>query len=292
MHCRLLLLLGTSALGIAVQLTAQPNTDAPPVLRIYREDIKEGRGPAHEKTEARWSQMLSRVNYPANSLAMTSVTGPSQAWFLEAHASFASVGSADAFMEKSPAIKAEEDSLDSQDAEYRSGSRTWLAVFHPEMSYRAKQLMESLPKARYMNVITYRVRPGRDQEFSDIARAAVAALEKANASQSAVVYQIVSGAPNGTYLLFEPTRALSTLDDAPVQSRAFFEALGGESGMKKFMKAVSDVVTGTENVMFAFNSKMSHVSNAFAAVDPDFWMPKPAKAAAPGKPAAKTSAAK
>src|SRR5713226_1172009 len=77
-------------------LTAQ-QPGPPKVLRIFREDIKEGKSAAHEKVEARWAQMNARLKYPANSLALTSLTGTGQAWFLEGHDSFAAIGNAEAF---------------------------------------------------------------------------------------------------------------------------------------------------------------------------------------------------
>ncbi|HEV2690252.1 MAG TPA: hypothetical protein VGV35_16960 [Bryobacteraceae bacterium] len=284
-------LLGTGLLCAAFQLAAQPPTDPPRVIRIFREDIKEGRGPAHEKTEAKWAQLMTRAKYPNNSLGMTSLTGPSQAWFVEAHESFASIGEAEAFFGKSPAIKAETESLDSQDAEYRSGSRNWIAVYRPEMSFHPKQLVESLPKARYFNVITFRVRQGHDQDFEDIAKTAVAALEKSAAEQAVVTYQLVSGGPNGTYLLFEPMASLKSVDEAAARGPAFAQAMG-DSGMKKFLKAISDTIVSEDFALFTINPKMSYVSKEFAAGDPDFWTPKTAKTAAPAKPAAKTSAKK
>jgi hypothetical protein len=54
-------------------LCAQPPGGAPKMLRIYREDIKEGKGSAHAKVEMRWAQTLARLKYPAN------LTGNSQA---------------------------------------------------------------------------------------------------------------------------------------------------------------------------------------------------------------------
>src|SRR5262249_41772471 len=157
---------------------------------------------------AKWAQILSQNKYPNNALALTSLTGTSQAWFLEAHESFASIGAAEVFVEQTPAVKAQFETLDSEDAEYRSGSRSWIAVYRPEMSYHVQQLIETLPKARYFNVILFRVRQDHDQDFADLAKTAIAALEKSLSDQPVATYQVVSGAPNGTYLLFEPTASL------------------------------------------------------------------------------------
>jgi hypothetical protein len=193
-HTRYLLAGGMLCAASFILSAQQPGP--PKVLRIFREDVKEGKGPAHEKVEARWAQTMARFKYPANTLALTSLTGTSQAWFLEGHDSFAGIGEAEAFSSK-PAYRSEIDALDAQDAEVRSSSRQWIAVFRNDLSYRIGPMLESLPKARYVNVLIFRVHQGRDQEFVDLAKTAVAALGKSGSDQPVAVYQVFSGAPSG-----------------------------------------------------------------------------------------------
>jgi hypothetical protein len=160
----------TGVLCAAFQLSAQQLLEPPKLLRIFREDIKEGRDTAHEKTEAKFAQAQARIKYPANSLALVSMTGTRQAWFLESQESFASIAAAEAFFEKQP-FKAEVETIDGLDAESHVGSRSWVAAYRPDMSYHAQQLVERLPKARYFNVIVVRIRPGTDLEFTELAKA-------------------------------------------------------------------------------------------------------------------------
>jgi hypothetical protein len=275
-------LLGTGLLCAAFQLSAQ---EPPPVLRIFREDIKEGRGMAHEKSEMKFAQAMARNKYPANVIAMTTLSGTTQAWFVEAHTSFVSIGQANAAMDKI----AEFGELDALDGEYRASSRSWIAVYHPEMSYHGTQLMQTLPKARYFNVINMRIRLEHDQEFAQIAKMAVTAAEKSGDDQPIAVYQVVSGAPTGTYLLFEPSASLQSMDDGPARGRAMFAAMGSEAA--KFVKNAGDTIVTSEALLFQINPKMSYPSKEFAAGDPDFWTPKAAKSAS-AKPAAKPVAAK
>jgi len=281
-HITRCLLAGGMLCAATLILSAQ-QPGPPKVLRIFREDIKEGKGSAHEKVEARWAQTMARIKYPCYSLGMTSLTGTSQAWFLEGHDSFASIGEAEAFLGK-PAVKPEIDALDAQDAELRAGSRQWIAVFRNDLSYRIGPMMESLPKMRYVNVLVFRIHQGRDQEFVDLGKTAVAALGKSGSDQSVAVYQIVSGAPNGTYLLLEPSASLKTLDDAPARGEAMMNAMG-DAGSKRFIKSAGETVASVESLLFTVNPKMSYPPKEVAAGDPDFWTPKPAKPAA--KPATK-----
>jgi hypothetical protein len=285
-HTRYLLAGGMLCAASFILSAQQPGP--PKVLRIFREDVKEGKGPAHEKVEARWAQTMARFKYPANTLALTSLTGTSQAWFLEGHDSFAGIGEAEAFSSK-PAYRSEIDALDAQDAEVRSSSRQWIAVFRNDLSYRIGPMLESLPKARYVNVLIFRVHQGRDQEFVDLAKTAVAALGKSGSDQPVAVYQVFSGAPSGMYLLFEPSASLKTLDDAPARGEAMFNAMG-DAGAKRFIKSSGEILASTESLLFNINPKMSYPPKEVAAGDPDFWTPKAAKPAA--KPAGKPTAAK
>jgi hypothetical protein len=262
-------LIGIGLLCAAFQLSAQV-PGPPKVLRIVREDIKEGKGAAHEKTEAKFAQAAARNKYPAQYLAMTTVTGPAQAWFLESHESFVSVADTLSFEDKISELG----TLDALDAEYRSSSRVWLAVYRPDLSYHAQQLMDGLAKARYFNIITVRIRFEHDLEFAELAKTAVEATEKAESDQPAVVYQVVSGGPVGTYLLMEPAASLKALDDGRARSRALMQAMG-ESGARKFLKNAGEIIVGEEPVLLAINPKMSCVSKEFAAGDPEFWTPKP-----------------
>jgi hypothetical protein len=261
-------LIGASLL-CAFQLSAQSQSP-PKVLRIIREDIKEGKSPAHEKSESKFALAMARNKYPANYLALTSMTGPSQAWFLEGHDSFVSVAETQAFEDKIVEFQ----SLDAVDAELRSSSSYALALYRPDLSYHSAALTEGLPKARYFNIVTIHIHFERDLEFAEIAKTAIEAAERAKSDQPVAVYQVVSGMPAGTYMLLEPAASLNALDDAPARSRTLIEAMG-ESGARKFLKNAGEIIAGEEPVLFAINPKMSYVSKEFAAGDSEFWTPKP-----------------
>jgi hypothetical protein len=253
--------------AIAVPLASQAPTDPPRVLRIIREDIKEGKGAAHAKSEHAFMQEAARLKYPANILGMTSITGASQAWFLEAHDSFGAVEATMAAFEKPDAQYAKLDELDS---ELRTSSRVWLAAYHPELSYRGQEFMQALPKARYVNISIVRMHAGHFQEFAEMAHLAADALQKSMSDQPVVIYMMTSGMLDETYLLFEPTATLKSLDAQPDVYRAM-----GDTGSARFLKLARENTVSEESLIFAIDPKMSYVSKDFAAVDPEFWSPKP-----------------
>src|ERR1700730_6073021 len=147
-------LLGSGMLYAAFQLLAQ-TPEPPKVIHILREDIKEGKSAAHAKSEEKFVQAMTRNKnkFPANFLGLSSLTGPSQVWFLEAHDSLVSVGDTMAFEDQTPEFA----TLDALDAEYRTGSRSVIAAYRADLSYHGTQLMEALPKARLFNRIVIRI---------------------------------------------------------------------------------------------------------------------------------------
>src|SRR5579872_6527569 len=90
-HKTVCALVASMALALGVQAVAQETPTVPKVIRIYREDIKQGREAAHEKSEAAISKFEMKYKYPANVLGLSAVAGPSEAWFIEGHDSFESV---------------------------------------------------------------------------------------------------------------------------------------------------------------------------------------------------------
>jgi hypothetical protein len=254
------------------QTPVVPST--PKVLRIYREEVKPGKGAAHEKVEVGWPQAFAKANYPVHYLAMTSITGPNEAWFLEGYDSFASIEKAGQTIDNNAALKAELDKLSERDGELLSGMRILITTYRDDLSYGSNV---TLSQMRYMTVTMTRVRPGHDSEFVALRKIVSAAHEKANMDEHWAVYQVVSGAPAGTYLLFLPMKSMAQMDVAQeIHGEPYQDALG-EENQRKVRELSSAAIMTSESSLFAFNPGMSYPSKEFAAGDPDFWMPKPPK---------------
>jgi hypothetical protein len=250
----------------ALPLTAQQPAGPPPVLRIFREDIKEAKGLAHEKTEAAVMQAMARLNYPSRILGLETLTGTPQAWFLEGHTTFASIAESGAALDN-PEITA----LTTTDEESLTGSRSMIAVLRPDLSFGTDQI--NLPKVRFFNIITIRIRAGQEQEFTEVGKMMVGAAAKSGSGQPVATYQVVSGAPNGTFLLMEPAESLKSMDEAPQRTQAVYQALG-DTGMKRLSKASADTIANEESVLFAVNPEMSYPAKEWVTADPGFWGPK------------------
>jgi hypothetical protein len=257
------------------------------VIQIYREEVKPGKTSAHEKVEVGWPRAFAKANSPTHYLAMTSVSGPTEAWFITGYPSLAAWEKDTQFIESNPALSAETQRLSAQDGELLSNARSIVATYQPDMSYRANDI--NLGQMRYFYVTTVRVRPGTS--YSEINKLVLAAHEKASVPEHWAVFQVTYGMPAGTFLIFEPLKSLADVDAFPqTHGEAYRNALG-EDGTKKLRELTSAAVISSETNIFAFAPKMSYLSEKTIAADPAFWAPKP-KAAAPAKPAAEKPAAK
>ena len=267
---------------LAAQIQDEAPPPAPKALMVVREQIKEGREAAHEKTEEAWPRIFSKGNVTTMYyVGMTAESGPAEAWFLEPYDSFGGMEKARAAVDESP-LAADLEAANAQDGELRTGSRTLLAVFRDDLSFHPAEAMSSMPKCRHMGVTVVRIKYGHEADLAQLAKLLIEGDEKSNSGQPVLAYQVVSGGPSGTYLLFSPMDSLARMDAAPARMAAARQAMG-DRNRQHFDMLAPEVVQSTESLLFAFNPRMSYVSKEFAAADPGFWNPKP-KPASKRKP--------
>jgi hypothetical protein len=270
---RLLGIVALSAVHFAPLFSQEHESGGPPpVLQILREGIKQGKGPAHEKTEMEYVRAFQRAKFPGHYLGLDSLSGPGDALFLSPYPSFAAVEQYRQEEDKEP-LKSAVEAADSHDGALRDSGRTMWAVYRPEMSYKAEKL--NIGKTRMVSVGTYRVKLGHDDNFKAGAKAILDAYEKANINATLLCYQVVEGAPSGTYMFFSTMESLKTMDEMPARQKALMEAMGADN-YQQLMKGSGDTFVSIETNLFAVNPRMSYVSKATEDADPDFWRPKPA----------------
>jgi hypothetical protein len=257
---------------VSAQIQEESPAPVPRVLFVEREQIKEGREAAHVKAEEAWPRIFQKGNVTTHYVGMTAETGASEAWFLEPYDSFGAMEKARAEIEQSFAADLEVANV--QDGELRTGSRTLLAVFRNDLSYRPAEAMSSLPKCRHMGVTVLRIKYGHEADLAQLAKLVIDSDEKSNSVQPVLAYQVISGGPSGTYLLFSPMDSLARMDEAPARTAAARQAMG-DRNRQRLDALAPEVVQSAESLLFAFNPRMSYVSKEFAAADPEFWNPKP-----------------
>jgi hypothetical protein len=249
------------------------------LIRIFREDIKSGRGAAHEKVEAAYVRAFAKTGY-TNYVGLDNMTGTSQAWFLERYDTYAAMEKAIKLSDSEP-LKSVVSQLDAQDGELRTGERSMIATYQKDLSYLP--VPSNLPKAHIYNIQTLRIRQGHAADFAEMRKLLNASYEKAGQKQRRVVYSVTSGAPAGTYLIFSVMDSISAMDPKP-DAMGMADAFGAEK-LARYSKFQADLIVSSENTMFNVNPRMSNPPKEYIDADPDFWAPKPKAAIA--KPAAK-----
>ncbi len=262
------------------QASAQtPSPGAPPrVLFIFREDIKAARVGAHEQLETGYVKALQKANWPTISLAISSIAGANDAWFITGYESFAAMERDHMAMEKNMELMREFSRLDAADAEFRTNQRGIVASYREDLSHHVEV---NIPRMRYFQINTVRLRPGHNEEWFEARKILVDALKKAKVDTPSHVFEVNAGMANGTFLVITPRKSLAEMDPNPDRARAVRAALG-EDGIKKRTKLISESMIGSENSLYAFSPRMSYVSKEFAmAGGEEFWHPKPMVAMKP-----------
>jgi hypothetical protein len=258
----------------------------PKVISLVREEIKPGRGSAHAKSAASFIAAANKANAPLHRIALVPVSGDDNAVvYVQAFDSFADVEASYKQMEETvaanAAFKAELDRLDREEIDQHASQRRAYYTLRPELSYEPRT-PDQTGKSRFMSIITTRIKPGRVPDYVDYIKSLNVARKKAGVDAHTAVYQVMTGAPTGTFLSFTSMRSLSDIDDIRQRmeqsQKAVEEALGGPDVTKQRRMLLSEIVADGYNTLYAMEPSLSRPPALIAAADPDFWNPKPAAA--------------
>jgi len=263
-----------AALAPAAHAQEEIMLTPPRVLAIVREDIKPGKNAAHEKIESGFARDFTHTDL--RYFGATSLTGSNAAFFLEGFATFAEWQAVQKSEGKDPAIAADLDRLNEQDSEVMTASRTIVASYREDLSYQPAVAARGV---RYFEMIVERIRPGYEDEFAAMRKRVAAAHRKAGVNEHFAVYQVVMGAPAGTYIVFTPLHSLGDLDQLDeAHGKAYHDALG-EEGSKDSIALEKNALMNEGVNLIAINPRMSNPPQAWRDADPEFWGGKIAPAA-------------
>lgn len=252
----------------------------PPVIQMFREEVKPGKGPLHAKTEAAWVAAYKKANLKYYYLGTTTMTGPSEAWFFSAYGSMGDVEKQSMAMEANKAVQAEIDRVAVADGDLLNGVRSTFLFLNSDLSYRPNF---NVGDYKYFMVDTYRIKLGHGEKFAELRKAINAGHEKANLDEHMLVYNVGLGAPAGTVLVFQPVKSLQEFDDAAKthgKGSAYYDAIG-DTGRKMFTEFAREDEQFFVRDFLAFSPGMSFVSEKVIAANPSFWKPKMEMAKAP-----------
>ncbi len=256
-------------------------TSQPALITITREEVKAGREGDHAKHEAGWPAALERAKSPDYYLAMVSMTGANEAWYVSPYASNTALGESMKRDDADPVLTTELGRLAKVDGEFLTSIRRIHAAARTDLSMGE---FPDLAKMRFWEITIFRVRPGHEAAFEAAAKAYRSAAQR-SAPQTTRwrLYEVVAGLPGPTYLVFSSVAAFSDFDRGMTDSQAIMKGFTAEEGaaLEKFSKESS---LSTETNRFRLDPAQSYVSKETRATDAAFWMPKKAMTRAAGAP--------
>ena len=228
-------------------------TDPPPILQIVR---KPG-------TAAASIRPYADAHAEVNAIGLRSITGRPETWMVEAHYAFASV-----------------EDLDQRLAGFAPASDeavapplTLIGLYRPAWSFRPAEAVRLLPRARYFNVTIFHVRPGTESEFGELVRLRRAAADAINLDRPDLAFQVISGAPAGTFVFLAPLQTLRAMDDGVNPVPVYAEGIAA-ARQKDGKQIAADTELSREHFLFRVDPRISWVADDFAELDRAFWRGK------------------
>jgi hypothetical protein len=278
------LALALTAIATTAFAQAMPTTQ-PNYLQIYREEVKLGHTADHAKVEAGWPAAYEQAKDPYTYIALESITGPNEVWFVSPFESHKAMEDS-MKRESEPGLAAALGRLSKADAEHISANRSILAMARKDLSYGT---YPETAKQRFYEITIFRARPGHERGFEEAAKAYAAAAKRGAPETSFRVYEVVAGMPNPTYLVFSSSVGYGEFDKVMSDGEATMKAATAEerATLEKFS---AEGLINTETIRFRLHPTMSYVPKEVRAQDPAFWSPKPTASAAAAPTAGKANA--
>lgn len=249
---------------------AESMSDAmPKMLGVLRESVKVGRETEHAKHEAGFPAAYAKANSSDYYLALTSLTGPGEAWYIAAYESNAGLGETMKRDEKDPVLSAELARLFRIDAEYVSATRNVLLKARPDLS--AGQFPD-LGKTRFIEVTTYRVRIGREADFEEVGKAFTEALKRTSPKGSYAVYEVAAGMVQPTYMILTAVESYADFDRIETEGMAAWKILMSEK--QGLITKGADGILEVETNRFKVDPGQSYMPTDIKDSDPEFWSAK------------------
>jgi len=256
------------AAHLALGQTGLP-TSQPKLLTIVREEVKPGRALDHAKHEAGWPAAFEKAKSPTYYIALTSLTGPSEAWYVVPYDSHAAISESMKREDNDPILSAELSRLAQRDAEFVHKVSVLQAVARPELSVGA---FPDVAKARFYEVSLFTIRNGQGQKFDEMAKVYGKARKRISPESSYRVYTIIAGMPGPVYIVMSSVDdyakfdqsmadAVKTLSSATAEEKAHFDKWG-------------EIVVKEEMQRFRVDPLQSYVPKETREKDPEFWKPK------------------
>jgi len=282
--CLCLLLAAVSLSAAAQQVQSVP---PPALLQIYRDPVKPSRMTEYSRIESEAALACAHAStWPY--LAAQTMTGPQEVWFISGFDSYdAMEHSAEPFA-RNAALTAELNRLLEAKGNLVEDPRAVFAHYREDLSGNAPLIQ---PRTRFFTVTMVTVHPGHERDFEGIHRALRAARQRTGAADNRVVYQVASGMPRNTYLIFSAHRSLQKAGAALDPAVDEYAADVDDSTRNRLDDYTRVSIQSSETWIFSVSPAMSNPAGEWIADDPQFWRSSPLlQQSSPAKRPAESSA--
>jgi hypothetical protein len=261
------------------QKAANPAAAPPNLVLLLHQEIQAGKTKERQKLESSISRACDRLETPNNWIGLQSLSGTPEALLFDPFDSFEDLGKSKIewrrFFAAHPDLAQLQEEIDGLVV----SDRTIIAARRDDLGYLADSI--DLSEAHYMRVLDVRLFPGHESDFAEAIKILADAYAKIPAETPWVVYQVDVGIPTPAFLVFMPMPELKPNDDL-LSWRANLIQAEGEQAADAFQKIAREAFASTETNLYVVSPELSHVSQEFAASDPDFWKHKTAPDPVPG----------
>jgi hypothetical protein len=217
------------------------------ILNIYREQIRPGKLAAFMRIEEAAARFCATARCPNPYFAITSLTGPDEAWWINGFDSPDAVEKVRQAYAANDQIAQYLGSVAEQKGDLVFPGITLLARLRDDLSAQASAAFGS---TRYISIARVQVRPGQAAAFEKARQTFKFAVQRSGRAQW--VYQVTSGSEDGTYLVMTPGRTTQ-------EARAFTPS------------DLDDSILTSETRLYAVSPSLSMPAQSWQEADPDFW---------------------
>jgi hypothetical protein len=195
-------------------------------------------------------------------------SGAPEFWFFGGAESFAGLEQIDQAYQGNKALLKQLDTVMVRETRFVTEAQTILATYRADMSYRP---MFIAPETRHFWITTFSVHPGREEAFTSVMKAYVAAYGAANVAIPWVTYQMVAGGRNPTYYLIIPMESYGTIDADLANMAAVGSKFPSPAKLAEQFAGSADRV---DTEVLTISPQISYVPESFANQDKEFWNAK------------------
>lgn len=262
-------------LGLLFALQAQgqaskeldPMTPPPNFFAVSREFVKPGKDLLYNEIETDGARVCGRMKCPNSYLAISSITGPSQVWWLTPFDSYLDLERIASGYGSDPALLTELAHIVERKADIVTPPELLYAEYRKDLSHDGGL---DLRHARFLSITSFKIAPGRTEEFEQLQRLQKSAYERAGVEDGHWVYQVFSGGSDYEFFVIRPLVALSDLERVRDSYSAKFQAAIGPSRADIHRLTAAAILSST-TYLFTPNPAWSYLPKDWIATDPQFW---------------------